>query len=232
MRVLVTGAAGGIGAAAVTALESRGHSVIRHDVRDGPLVDLAGDLMSEETLHTVADACNGERVDAVVAAHGVAGAGELVQVSGAEIHRIMRVNTLSVLRLFAATREGLMQRDGTFVSVSSQAGLDGEAQNGIYSASKFALVGWARGVAAAGDAPRMRVVCPGMTETPLLVRGLTGMAEDEGVAYEDLLGRRLGNLPSGRLGRPSEVGRAIAWLTELSTRGPVVAAVTGGETFE
>lgn len=232
MRVLVTGAAGGIGSAAATALAGRGHDVIRHDVQASTGMDVVGDLMQDGPLDAVVTHCRRAGLDAVVAAHGTAGAGELIGIADSDVHRILRVNTLSVMRLYDALRDILVARDGAFVSVSSQAGLEGEAQNGIYSASKSALIGWARGVSAAGDAPRMRVVCPGMTETPLLVRGLTGMAADAGVAYEEFLARRLATLPSGRLGRPSEVGRAIVWLAELGTRAPVIAAVTGGETFE
>lgn len=236
MKVLVTGAAGGIGSAAAAAFETAGHSVVRHDVATSTStstsIDLAGDLMEWDALDAVAALCRIEEVDAVIAAHGSAGSGELERISEDQIRRIMRINTLSVFRLYEAVRDHLVGRDGAFVTVSSQAGLEGEAQNGVYSASKFALVGWTKGVAAGGTSPRMRVICPGMTETPLLVAGLTGMAAEAGVTYEEYLGRRLANLPSRRLGRPDEIGRAIVWLTSLETRGAVLAAVTGGETFE
>lgn len=232
MKVLVTGAAGGIGSAAAAAFETAGHSVVRHDVATSTSIDLAGDLMERDALDAVAALCRIEEVDAVIAAHGSAGSGELERISEDQIRRIMRINTLSVLRLYEAVRDHLVGRNGAFVTVSSQAGLEGEAQNGVYSASKFALVGWTKGVAAGGISPRMRVICPGMTETPLLVAGLTGMADGAGVTYQEYLERRLANLPSRRLGRPDEIGRAIVWLTLLETRGAVVAAVTGGETFE
>jgi NAD(P)-dependent dehydrogenase (short-subunit alcohol dehydrogenase family) len=123
----------------------------------------------------------------------------------------------------------LVQREGVFVTVSSQAGLVGEAGNAIYSASKFALVGWSRALSLTGDSPRMRVVCPGMINTPLLVSAFEQMAVDSDVSFDDVLSNRLENVPAGRLGEPAEIGRAVTWLAELTTPACVVAAITGGE---
>jgi NAD(P)-dependent dehydrogenase (short-subunit alcohol dehydrogenase family) len=229
MRVLITGAAGGIGSATAGVFEREGHDVLRHDVRDDGRMDISGDLLTQDTLDAVRRLCEERDVDAVVAAHGLAGAGELATITTAQILRIMRVNTTSVVGLYDAVAPWLGERDGAFVAVSSQAGLVGEAQNAVYSASKFALVGWARALAKTGSAPRMRVVCPGMIETPLLVAAFEGMAADLGVTFEDVLARRLAAVPNRRLGRPEEIGRASLWLAELTTPACVVAAVTGGE---
>jgi NAD(P)-dependent dehydrogenase (short-subunit alcohol dehydrogenase family) len=187
--------------------------------------------MDPANLDDVRESCISAKVHTVIAAHGAAGSGELISITDSRIRQTMQINALSVIRLFVALREGLADRSGVFVTVSSQAGLEGEAQNAVYSAAKAALIGWTKSVAMSSDSPRMRVICPGMTETPLLVAGLTGMAADAGITYDEFLARRLEHLPSRRLGRPSEVARAIVWLTQLQTRGAVVAAITGGETF-
>jgi NAD(P)-dependent dehydrogenase (short-subunit alcohol dehydrogenase family) len=232
VRALVTGAAGGIGSAIATAFEQAGHEVLRHDVRAADGIDLSGDLLDPVTLAAISAAVEDNGIDTVVAGHGIAGPGRVDEIEDAGIRRIVRINTSSVLGLHDTLRRGLAARDGAFVTVSSEAGIQGEAQNGIYSASKFALVGWAREIAAADQRVRMRVVCPGMTETPLLVSGLSGMAEAAGITYEALLADRLRAVPAGRLLRPAEIGRASVWLAELRTSGCVVAAVTGGEVFE
>ncbi len=229
MIVLVTGAAGGIGSATAAVFEQAGHTVLRHDVRDDGRMDVSGDLLAPETLEAVRLLCEQRGVDTVVAAHGLAGAGELASISEAQILRIMRVNTTSVLRLYDTVSPYLEARGGAYVAVSSQAGLVGEAQNAVYSASKFALVGWGRALAASGQATRMRIVCPGIIDTPLLVAAFEGMAADLGVGFEDVLSRRLASVPNGRLGRPAEIGRAALWLAELQTSACVVAPVTGGE---
>ena len=231
MKVLITGAAGGIGSAAAAAFERAGHSVLRHDLRADPSTDIAGDLLDPAVLASVAELTKKEDVGAIVAAHGVPGSGELHTMSAEAIMRIMSANTSSVIGLYEELAHQL-QPGSVFVAVSSQAGLVGEAGNAVYCASKFALIGWARGLAATLEAPRMRVLCPGMTETPLLVAGLEGMAEAQGRSYDDFLQLRLSAVPLGRLGRASEIGRAAVWLSELQTPACVVAAITGGATFE
>ena len=73
------------------------------------------------------------------------------------------------------------------------------------------------------------MLCPGATETPLLVEAFRGMADSAGTTYEDILGSREAAIPAGRLGRPVDLGAAAVWLAGLSTPSCIVAAVTGGE---
>lgn len=234
MKALVTGASGGIGSAVAEAFEDGGHGVLRQDLRspaggsDGFVV---GNLTDEGVLAELTRRVEEEQVDAVVAAHGVAGAVDLRSISAEQTRFVMRANTISVLRLYDAVAPALRERSGVFVMIASQAGLVGEANNGVYCASKFALVGWARAQARAdaGAAPRLRVLCPGATETPLLVEAFRGMADSAGRTYEDILGSREAAIPAGRLGRPVELGAAAVWLAGLTTGSCIVAAVTGGE---
>ena len=206
--------------------------MVRHDLRDSPGIDVTGDLSEPATIDAIRAIAADVGLTGVVAAHGLAGSGELDTISDDRIAQILTVNTNSVLTLFEAFSSELVANDGTFIAVSSEAGLDGEAQNAVYSASKAALIGWGREIAQANGSPRIRVVCPGMTETPLLTAGLTGMAEGLGISYEEFLSQRLQAVPSGRLGRPEEIARAVVWLSELQTDTCVIAAVTGGEVFE
>lgn len=231
MKALVTGAAGGIGSAVAAAFVERGHTALRHDVRPSDEMDVVGDLLDDGVRAALRTFVHDNEVDCVVAAHGLAGSAMLSGSDHALVERIMRVNTVSVMRLYDAVADELAERDGVFVMLSSQAGLVGEAQNGVYSASKFALVGWARELARDLSArhPRLRVLCPGITETPLLVDAFRGMAAASGRTYDDVLATRLAQVPGGRLARPAEIGRAGVWLAELQRRDVVVTAVNGGE---
>ena len=234
MKALVTGASGGIGSAVAEAFENGGHGVLRQDLRapadrsDGFVV---GNLTDEGVLAELTRRVEDEQVDCVVAAHGVAGAVDLRSIPEEQTRFVMTANTISVLRLYDAVAPALRERSGAFVLIASQAGLVGEANNGVYCASKFALVGWARARARAdaGAAPRLRVLCPGATETPLLVEAFRGMADSAGTTYEDVLGSREAAIPAGRLGRPVDLGAAAVWLAGLTTPSCIVAAVTGGE---
>jgi NAD(P)-dependent dehydrogenase (short-subunit alcohol dehydrogenase family) len=234
MKALVTGASGGIGSAVAEAFEKSGHGVLRQDLRapadssDGFVV---GNLAEDGVLAELTRRVETEQVDCVVAAHGVAGAVDLRSIPVEQTRFVVTANTVSVLKLYDAVAPVLRARSGAFVVVASQAGLVGEANNGVYCASKFALVGWAREQARAdaGAAPRLRVLCPGATETPLLVEAFEGMAASAGKTYEDILGSREAAIPAGRLGRPADLGAAAVWLAGLTTRACIVAAVTGGE---
>lgn len=234
MTALVTGAAGGIGSAMADALEAAGHRVLRHDLRPpagGGAMDAIGDLNDPQVCAGLADLADAERVDLVVAAHGIAGAEALATIADATTRRIMAANTLSVFRLYDAVSAGLARRDGTFIAVASQAGLVGEANNGVYCASKFALIGWLRGIDRTRGAndPRIRMICPGATDTPLLRQAFQGMADSAGVGYEDILEGRQRQIPAGRLGRTTDLAAATVWLAALRSPRSLVAAVTGGE---
>jgi NAD(P)-dependent dehydrogenase (short-subunit alcohol dehydrogenase family) len=234
MTALVTGAAGGIGSAVARAFEGSGERVLRHDLRAPEAPDetfLTGNLLDEDVLTSIERHVSDGGVTTVVAAHGVAGAQAISSISAEYTRFIMSANTVSVLRLYDAVAPALAERSGVFVAVASQAGLVGEANNGVYCASKFALVGWARALDRAPfeGRPRVRLLCPGATQTPLLVDAFRGMADSAGVQYEEILGSRLAQIPAGRLGRTEDLGAAAVWLAALPTRRCVIAAVTGGE---
>ena len=231
MKILVTGAFGGIGSAIVRAARGAGHTVFVQDLKSPSDVpaDIEGDLNSAAVLHSLTKFCRDNEVDSVVAAHGIGVAGGLDEFDASKTARVMSINTLSVFRLYEAVKGLLTERRGSFVAVASQAGLYGEANNGIYSASKFAILGWAKGLKAVGSGPRVRVLCPGATETPLLVSVFEGMAASQGVRYEDVLADRSAQIPAGRLGRPDDIGAAALWLLEVPAPAYLTAAVTGGE---
>lgn len=232
MRAIVTGAAGGIGSAMAVALRAAGHEVIGHDMRpdDTGLVEIHGDLLDTDHRAELLALAEERGVDALVLAHGIAAAVSLADTTREFSDRAMNINTLSMLDVFDDFRELLVSRDGVFVAISSQAGLVGEAANGPYCASKFAVVGWAEGLEESGLAlPRIRILCPGATQTPLLRRAFEGMAESQGVTYEDILAMRAARIPAGRLGRTSDLGAASVWLAELRNPPVLIAPVTGGE---
>ncbi|TPW72933.1 SDR family NAD(P)-dependent oxidoreductase [Schumannella sp. 10F1B-5-1] len=231
MSVLVTGAGGGIGSAIAAALEAAGHEVVRHDVRGSAAhpVDIEGDMTDAADSARLVAESERRGVDSVLAAHGIAAARDLAGTDRAFLERAMRINAVSVFHLYDALAERVRASGGAFVVISSQAGLVAEANNGPYCASKFALIGWARGLVAAGGAPRLRVLCPGATETPLLRSAFEGMAASAGISYDQVLAERSASVPAGRLGRPEDLGAAATWLVEVPSPALIVAAVTGGE---
>lgn len=233
MRVLVTGAAGGIGSAAAQTLTDHGMSVLRQDMVSKPdlPVDIEGDLGNEAFLQELLDLCIAEGVGAFVLAHGIPATTSIHFVTKEFSDRAMKVNTLSFVHFYELVQRSGHFNDASFTVISSQAGLLGEATNGPYCASKFALVGWAKGLNSrlAQEGPWVRVLCPGATDTPLLRSVFESMASEQGVSYEDVLARRSAQIPAGRLGQTSDLGLACLFLTKLSVKRSIIAPVTGGE---
>lgn len=230
MTVLVTGATGGIGSAIARELRAAGIRVLTQDLRatDAITPDITGDLLEPTVMQEVVARSQEFGVTSVVAAHGIAAAAAISATTREFSDRAMLINSVSFMELFDAMEDLLEHTGGAFVAISSQAGLLGEANNGAYCASKFALVGWAMKRLRRGRV-RMRILCPGATETPLLARALEGMATAQGISYEELLRARNAQTPGGRLGRTEELGRAARLLVELQAPRLVIAPVTGGE---
>lgn len=228
--VLVTGAIGGIGSAIASELRAGGHEVVTQDLRatESSTPDIVGDLLDPAVMAELVALCERRGVDAVVGAHGIAAAEALAATSRELSDRAMLVNTLSFIELFDAIEERLTGAGGSFTAISSQAGLLGEANNGPYCASKFGLVGWAQ-ERSRSTGVRLRILCPGPTETPLLRDAFQGMADAQGITYDDVLASRTANIPGGRLSTTAEMGRTARFLVEVEQPRLIIAPVTGGE---
>jgi len=152
-------------------------------------------------------------VDVVVANAGITLSVDDADVTEGEFDRLMAVNLKGVL--FTAQAAALQMRrlgkKGSIVLTASMGGLSGSALTVAYSTSKGGVVLLAKSLADAlgPDGIRVNSVSPGLIDTHLL-RKTPGVAE----AAEGFRQRT----PLRRLGQPSEVGDAIAWLgSDLSS---------------
>lgn len=137
-------------------------------------------------------------VEVVVAAAGVGSWGRLDDVSEAEWDRVLATNLKGAWLLARETLPVLRrQRGGYFISISSYAGKKGLAESGVYSASKFGMVGLTQSLyeEARADGVRTCSICPGMVDTP--------MAHDSRVPRPEML-------------RPEDIARAVRFLLDLS----------------
>lgn len=239
MRLLVTGAGGGIGAGVLRAASAAGHEVVAHVRRPEALQSLPGgvtsvvaDLARPGDRAALAGHAAAAEVEAVIATHGVTGALALEDLTPAAVARIMEVNTISTIELAELCAEPLRKVGGTFVATASQAGLRPERENSIYCASKWALVAWAReaqkGASRRGYA--IRVLCPGRTDAPMLHEANSRIAEAQQVSLRDYERSVLADLPLGRVASVEEIAAAALFLAApMSAPRPALLAVTGGE---
>jgi NAD(P)-dependent dehydrogenase (short-subunit alcohol dehydrogenase family) len=213
---LVTGAAGGIGAAATRALGEAGFSVHGVDVADDP-ADVFGSL---------------ERLDVLVCAHGLSGRrlgdGPVDTCTDEAWTAMLDGNLTSVFRYCRLAMPLLRAAGGgAIVTVSSVLGLvggDEDFSTHAYAASKAGVIGLTRAMAVtyAPEGIRCNVVCPGLIETPMSRR----------VQDDDRIRARLLELQplTGDLGGADDVAGAIVYLATAPFVTGAVLTVDGGWT--
>ena len=185
--VIITGAAGGIGAATARALAAKGAALTLVDRSEEPLRALAAEL-GPETLVLPADVTSEAdmaqmaaltlerrgRIDALVAAAGILRTGgqprPVADTSFEEWRRIIDVNlTGTFLANRAVLAAMLAQRQGDIVNISSVSGRQGRAFDGPYAASKFGIIGLSESLAeeVQRDGVRVQTVLPDAVDTGL-----------------------------------------------------------------
>lgn len=211
---VVTGSAGGIGAATVAVLEAAGFSV--HGVEAGgsfPVLD---------------------RLDALVCAHGISGRrygdGPVETCTEEGWDTVLDANLKSVF-LYAKQAIPPLRANGggAIVTLSSALGLvggDDDFATHAYAASKAGVIGLTRAMAVtyAPDRIRCNVVAPGLIATPMSARAQADPA----------IRARLPELQplTGGFGSPDDVAQAFLYLATAEFVTGTVLSVDGGWTMK
>jgi 2-hydroxycyclohexanecarboxyl-CoA dehydrogenase len=225
---LVTGGAGGIGGAIVSALAESGCAVAACDLDEDACAAVAAEVRSAgaTALALALDVTDPRSVaHALAAAESELGPIEvLVNCAGWDEfrafldtdesfwRRVIAINYEGVLRTTRATLGAMIERrSGRIVNISSDAARVGSAQESVYAGAKAGVVAFTKTIAREVARHRItaNVVCPGPTDTPLLA----AMAGEEGTRLLQALERAV---PMRRLGRPEEVAAAVAFLASES----------------
>jgi NAD(P)-dependent dehydrogenase (short-subunit alcohol dehydrogenase family) len=244
-RILITGAANGIGLASVTRFLAEGATVVALDRDEKALAALCR-RFDGAAIHAVpADVAEPASVAAAVTAGAAAGGGldGVVNVAGIDLvadietmtvaqwSTVLAVNLTGPMLVMRAAFPYLREAGGgTIVNVSSGAGLSPLKHRTAYCASKAGLQMASKALAmeAAEFGIRVNAICPGAVETGLFRSGID-VASDPGAAYETVRAR----YALQRIAAPEEIAAAILWLTsnESSYVTGVALAVDGGRTF-
>lgn len=212
--VVVTGAAGAIGSAAVQVLKREGACVVGVDLRDadGTVADvfLTCDLSDETQVSQLYDEVFRRfgRIDALFNNAGVALAAD-TSVLGEELEVFDRTLRLNVGSVLLCCKYGiprlLASGGGAVVNTASLVATMGSATSQIaYTASKGAVVAMSREIAVefARQGIRVNTLSPGPVQSPLL----------DALFSPDQISRRMVHVPAGRFGRVEEMAEAALFL--------------------
>lgn len=209
MIALVTGAAGGIGAAVARRLTDDGFTVVGMDL---PEVDVTSSEQVEAFVDRV-EASSGP-VAALVNAAGILRTGRAVELSDGDWAATLAVNSSGVFHVSrAVARRMIPRRAGAIVTVASNASRTARQNMAAYAASKAAATAFTKclGLELAEHGIRCNVVAPGSTETPMLT-GLWDGSDALRTSVEGAPGAYRVGIPLGRVAQPSDVADAVAFL--------------------
>ena len=173
MRVLITGATGGLGSAVVQQFLSSGHTVIGvarswKSAVPHQLIALTADLTNPEECARIASQAG--PLDAVVhVMGGFAGGSPVQETSIAEWDHMMNLNLRSAFLIFRSVLPGMLERrHGRLVAIASRAALEPAARLSAYAVSKAGLLHLMRTLAVElkGTGVTSNVLLPSTIDTP------------------------------------------------------------------
>jgi len=223
--VLVTGAAGAIGAAIAQAIDAEGGTAIRSDLAGRGDVRHTLDVTAEGDWHRVAAviAETTGRLDGLVNAAGIVAIGTIEDTDFDTWRRVMAINLDGTFLGCKYALPLLKSGGGSIVNISSVSGLVGGHNLAAYNASKGGVRLLTKSVALHGARLKPPVRCNSVH--PAFIEG--PMAEDMIAQFRDPARAReklAASVPLGRFGTPAEVAELCVYLLSEDS-----AFVTGAE---
>jgi len=226
--IVISGAGGGIGQAAVEKFVAAGASVVGTDLAGvgldavaeidaGRVATLEADVRSAESWEAVRDLAVERfgRIDGLVNNAGIEGAVvPMTEYPEDMFELVMDVNIKGVWLGMKTLAPVIADAGGgSIVNVSSVAGISGASNLSAYSASKHAVIGLTRTAALefASDQIRCNAVCPSPIRTRMM-ESLEDANKTDDMSREDIAAMIALSIPLGRYGQPSEVGDLMAFL--------------------
>jgi len=207
--VMVTGAAGAIGAAVCAAIGRAGGTAIASDLAG----EVKLDVTAESDWQRVAGEIERthERLDGLVNAAGIVALGNVEQLDFATWRRVLAVNLDGAFLGCKYAFPLLRKRGGAIVNLSSVSGLVGGHNLAAYNASKGGVSLLSKSVALYGarltPPVRCNAVCPAFVEGPM-VDSLASGARDPKMAKQKMSHE----IPLGRFGQPAEIANLCVYL--------------------
>ncbi|RDE19732.1 acetoacetyl-CoA reductase [Motiliproteus coralliicola] len=218
---LVTGGTGGIGSAICEALADAGMKVIAGYSNEEKAIawqqdqKAAGkDFLIQHVDVTSLESCEqavaeakekaGGAIDVLVNNAGITRDGVFKKMSWDQWHAVINTNLDSAFNMTRPVFEDMLNSGfGRVINISSVNGEKGQFGQSNYSAAKAGLHGFTKALAQEGARKGVTVntISPGYILTPMVAK------IDQAIQDKITAG-----IPVGRMGAPSEIGRAVAFL--------------------
>lgn len=216
---VITAAGQGIGRACAERFASEGARVIATDLRIDALAGLpvqARTLDVRDAAAIAALAAELGPVDVLFNCAGFVHAGSVLQASDEDWDFAFDLNVKAMYRTIRAFLPGMLAKGGgSIINMSSAASsIKGVPNRFVYSASKAAVIGLTKSVAADFVAQKVRcnAICPGTVASPSLEQRIVEQAAAQGTSVEAARAAFVARQPMGRLGEPHEIAALALYL--------------------
>ena len=238
----ITGASRGIGKSIAIAFAEQGASIAFTNMRRDEIMEAtereiqaigvkavgyASDASSFDDSERTADEIAKEfgRIDILVNNAGITRDNLLMRMTEADWDLVIKVNLKSVFNLTKAVQKYMLkQRSGSIINMSSVVGVNGNAGQSNYSASKAGLIGFTKSVAQELGSRNIRcnAIAPGYIETEMTAK-----------LSEEVRKEWAAQIPLRRGGKPEDVAQAcVFFASDLSAyvTGQVLSVCGGMST--
>ncbi|MCS2159355.1 SDR family oxidoreductase [Scandinavium sp. H11S7] len=219
-KILITAAGQGIGFNTATLFAREGAEVIATDINIDALRDIPGitprllDVTDPQAIAALAEETGA--LDVLFNCAGVVHSGDILTCTEREWQFALDLNVTAMFRMIRAFLPAMIDRNrGSVINMSSVASsIKGVPNRFAYSASKAAVIGLTRSVAAdyVTCGIRCNAICPGTVESPSLRQRIAAQAQAEGRSEEEVYAAFVSRQPIGRIGKTEEIAQLALYL--------------------
>ncbi|CAI1755765.1 SDR family oxidoreductase [Serratia bockelmannii] len=219
-RVLITAAGQGIGFTTARLFAAAGAEVIASDINLERLQGPAGiraltlNVTDPAAIAAAAEAIG--PIDVLFNCAGVVHSGSILDCSEDQWAFALDLNVTAMFRMIRAFLPGMLARGkGSIINMSSVASsVKGVPNRFAYSASKAAVIGLTRSVAAdyVTQGIRCNAICPGTVESPSLRQRIAEQAREQGRSEQEVYQAFVARQPIGRIGTTEEIAQLALYL--------------------
>jgi 2-keto-3-deoxy-L-fuconate dehydrogenase len=216
---VITAAGQGIGLATAELFAREGARVIATDIR---IDSLAGkpfeahrlDVRERAAIDALAAGLG--PVDVLFNCAGFVHAGSILEASEEDWDFAFDLNAKAMYRMIRAFLPGMLEKGaGSIINMSSAASsVKGVPNRFVYGASKAAVIGLTKSVAAdfVTRGVRCNAICPGTVASPSLDERIAAQANAQGASVDAVRAAFVARQPMGRVGRPEEIAALALYL--------------------